>query len=87
MKIALAFSGGGVRATVFHLGVLARLAREDLLGRVKIISSVSGGSLAAGLVFASTGNRWPGRAEYLHDVVPQIQRLLTSTNLQWSYAL
>ncbi len=87
MKIALAFSGGGVRATVFHLGVLARLAREDLLGRVKIISSVSGGSLAAGLVFASTGNRWPGSAEYLHDVVPQIHRLLTSTNLQWSYAL
>ncbi len=87
MKIALAFSGGGVRATVFHLGVLARLAREDLLGQVKVISSVSGGSLAAGLVFASTGFRWPGSAEYLHDVVPRIHSLLTSRNLQWSFAL
>ncbi|QDS94446.1 Patatin-like phospholipase [Roseimaritima multifibrata] len=87
MKIALAFSGGGVRATVFHLGVLARLARQDLLGNVKIVSSVSGGSLAAGLVFASAGYRWPDSSEYLHDVVPRVLSLLTTKNLQWSYAL
>ncbi len=87
MKIALAFSGGGVRATVFHLGVLARLAREDLLPRVKVISSVSGGSLAAGLVFALSGHRWPSSSEYLQDIVPQIHGLLTSRNLQWSYAI
>jgi NTE family protein len=87
MKIALAFSGGGVRATVFHLGVLARLARQDLLDKVKIISSVSGGSLAAGLVFASTGNRWPSSAEYLRDVVPQIHSLLTTRDLQRMFAL
>jgi NTE family protein len=31
MKISLALSGGGFRATVFHLGVLARLAREDFI--------------------------------------------------------
>ena len=30
-KIGIALSGGGVRATVFHLGVLARLAEDDLL--------------------------------------------------------
>lgn len=86
MKIAIAFSGGGVRATVFHLGVLARLARQDLLSKVQIVSSVSGGSLAAGLVFASTGNRWPSSAEYLREVVPNIHRLLTTRNLQWMYA-
>ncbi|MCC9642083.1 patatin-like phospholipase family protein [Rhodopirellula sp. JC740] len=87
MKIALAFSGGGVRATVFHLGVLARLARENLLGNVSSISSVSGGSLAAGLVFATTGHRWPSSHEYLHEVVPEILRLLTTRNLQRSYVL
>lgn len=87
MKIALAFSGGGVRATVFHLGVLARLARENLMGNVKTISSVSGGSLAVGLVFASTGNRWPGSAEYLHDVVPKIHTLLTKRNLQLTFVI
>ncbi len=87
MKIALAFSGGGVRATVFQLGVLARLARQDLLGNVTMISSVSGGSLAAGLVFSAAGQRWPSSAEYLHDVVPKILSLLTTRNLQWSFAL
>ncbi|TWU57866.1 patatin-like phospholipase family protein [Rubripirellula reticaptiva] len=87
MKIALAFSGGGVRATVFHLGVLARLAREDLLPKVKILSSVSGGSLAAGLVFARAGFCWPSSRQYLHDVVPQIHSLLTSRDVQRSYVI
>lgn len=87
MKIALAFSGGGVRATVFHLGVLARLARQDLMGDVKIVSSVSGGSLAAGLVFAATGYRWPTSEQYLHDVVPQCLSILTSRDVQRTYVL
>lgn len=87
MKIALAFSGGGVRATVFHLGVLASLARQNLLSDVNVISSVSGGSLAAGLVFAANGNRWPDGGEYLHKVVPQIHQLLTTKNVQWSYMI
>ena len=84
-RIALAFSGGGVRATVFHLGVLARLARQDLLSQVKIVSSVSGGSLAAGLVFAASGYRWPSSSQYLQEVVPQIHELLTTCDLQRSY--
>ena len=49
--IALALSGGGVRAAVFHLGVLARLASDDLLERVTFLSTVSGGSMAVGLVY------------------------------------
>lgn len=72
---------------MFHLGVLARLARQDLLSQVKIVSSVSGGSLAAGLVFASAGYRWPTSSQYIHDVVPQIHDLLTRTNLQRSFVI
>ena len=68
MKIALALSGGGFRATVYHLGVMARLARENHLEEVGLISSVSGGSLCAGLVFTLNGVKWPGSQEYLkHD--------------------
>ena len=85
MKIALAFSGGGVRATVFHLGVLSRLARQDLLGSVETISSVSGGSLAVGLVLASAGQRWPGSEEYLHDTVPHCLEVLSKRNVQRTY--
>ena len=85
MRIGLAFSGGGVRATVFHLGVLARLARRDLLRHVDTVSSVSGGSLAVGLVLASSGGRWPGSAEYLSEVVPECLHRLTARDVQRSY--
>ncbi len=85
MRIAVALSGGGVRATVFHLGVLARLARQDLLGHVTAISSVSGGSLAAGLVFAASKNQWPDSSTYLNDVVPRLLGLLTQRNVQSRY--
>ncbi len=41
----LAFSGGGFRASLFHLGVLARLAELDILRYVAVLSCVSGGSI------------------------------------------
>ena len=43
MKIGLALSGGGIRATVFHLGVLAR---QSLLEKITFLSTASGGRLA-----------------------------------------
>ena len=47
--VALAFSGGGFRATLSALGVLRFVADAGLLERVRYVSSVSGGSLANGL--------------------------------------
>jgi predicted acylesterase/phospholipase RssA len=44
-KIGLALSGGGFRASLFHIGVLARLAELGVLRRVEVISCVSGGSI------------------------------------------
>jgi hypothetical protein len=44
-KVGLALSGGGFRASFFHLGVLARLAEFGALNRVEVISCVSGGSI------------------------------------------
>lgn len=44
-KLGLALSGGGFRASLFHIGVLARLAELDLLRRVDVLSTVSGGSI------------------------------------------
>lgn len=45
LKLGLALSGGGFRAALFHVGVLAALAERDLLRRVEVISTVSGGSV------------------------------------------
>ncbi|KAA0579146.1 hypothetical protein FZ983_17690 [Azospirillum sp. B21] len=44
-KVGLALSGGGFRASLFHIGVLAGLAEMDVLRHVEVLSCVSGGSI------------------------------------------
>ena len=44
-KVGLALSGGGFRASLFHVGVLAKLAELDVLRHVEVMSCVSGGSI------------------------------------------
>ena len=44
-KVGLALSGGGFRASLYHIGVLASLAEQDMLRHVEVISCVSGGSI------------------------------------------
>ena len=43
--IGLALSGGGARAIAFHLGCLRALHDRGILSRVKVLSTVSGGSV------------------------------------------
>ena len=52
--IALCLSGGGYRAMLFHLGALWRINEVGLLQRLDRISSVSTGSIVAGLL----GLKW-----------------------------
>jgi NTE family protein len=51
---ALCLSGGGYRAMLFHTGVLLRLNEAGLLGGLNRVSSVSGGSITAGVL----AHRW-----------------------------
>jgi NTE family protein len=85
MKLGIALSGGGFRATVFHLGVLDRLAAGDLLKSVRFISTVSGGSLCVGLVYLASGYQWPTSNQYRSDVLQHARGLLTGTDLQGSF--
>ncbi|HXG45615.1 MAG TPA: patatin-like phospholipase family protein [Gemmatimonadales bacterium] len=48
-KLGLALAGGGFRASLFHLGVLRRMAELDLLRYVEVLSTVSGGSIVGAL--------------------------------------
>ena len=52
--IALCLSGGGYRAMLFHLGSLWRLNEFGYLKKLDRISSVSGGSITAGML----GFKW-----------------------------
>ncbi len=69
---------------VFHLGVMARLSCEDRLQEVANLSTVSGGSLCAGLVFTLNGLKWPDSREFLQKVEPAARQLVTRFDLQGS---
>lgn len=76
--MALCLSGGGYRAMIFHLGALWRLSELGYLGKLARISSVSGGSITAGML----GLRWSrlgfrkGIAQnFVSEVVEPLRRL------------
>lgn len=69
-KIGLALSGGGSRAIAFHLGCLRALHDLDILDRVKVVSTVSGGSVIGGLFAANSG-------EPFRQFELRVRRLLT----------
>jgi NTE family protein len=81
--MALCLSGGGYRAMLFHLGVLWRLYEARLLQDVQRVSSVSGGSITAGVL----GLKWrqlsfdPARltSDFVPMVVAPIRALADET--------
>jgi NTE family protein len=68
----LCLSGGGYRAMVFHIGVLWRLYEAGLLKSLKRISSVSGGSITAGVLALKWGKRSFDPARIRTDFVPEV---------------
>jgi len=84
--VALVLSGGGIRAMVFHLGVLRLLAEHGMLERVTRISTVSGGSLLVGLIFQEYQLAWPSSEAFLSQVYPALRSKLCSRSLQWGAA-
>lgn len=83
LPIALALSGGGIRAMVFHLGVLRRLAERRLLEKVEKISTVSGGSLLVGLMLQENELKWPTSDDFLSRTLPALRVKLCARSLQW----
>jgi NTE family protein len=80
--IALCLSGGGYRAMLFHVGALIRLNQLGLLTKIDRISSVSGGSITAGVL----GLNWKkldfqnGTAKNLQaELVDPIRKLAAKT--------
>jgi len=81
--MALSLSGGGYRAMLFHVGVLWRLNELGCVKDLKRISSVSGGSITAGML----GLKWGQlgfdankvAAHYVSQVVEPIRELARTT--------
>lgn len=77
--IGLALSGGGFRAAAFHLGVLKRLDELELLRRVHLLSTVSGGSITGALYALRCVQRGDGTpGSYPVDaLIDEVRPLLT----------
>ena len=80
--LGLCLSGGGYRATLFHLGVLRRLNELNILGQLRTISSVSGGSIAA--AHLATVIPWPlsKPLDYWEARVAEPLRAFTRKNIR-----
>jgi NTE family protein len=70
--VGLCLSGGGYRAMLFHVGVLKRLNAAGWLPKLDRVSSVSGGSITAGVL----GNNW-GKLDFKGDVAGNFDELVT----------
>ncbi len=84
-SIGLCFSGGGFRAALYAVGVARYLAEAGLLPRVRAISAVSGGSIAAALL----ADRWPdlraagfAPATFIHTIEEPFRIALAERNLR-----
>ena len=67
-KLGLALSGGGFRASLYHLGLLRFLRDAGLLSQVTHITSVSGGSIMA-------AHLEPAYADHPRAPLPVTERL------------
>lgn len=79
-KVGLALSGGGFRASFFHLGMMARLAEIDALRSVEVLSTVSGGSILGAHYYLEVQNCLQTKADneitredYI-DIIRRVQR-------------
>src|SRR5215207_11345212 len=80
--LALCLSGGGYRAMLFHVGVLWRLNEAGVLPRLDRVSSVSGGSITAGVLalhWAQLEFDDTGRANAFSKIVDDIRRFASVT--------
>ena len=87
--LGLCLSGGGFRAAFYALGALRYLAEAGHLGRVEVISAVSGGSIAA----AAVADRWAGFEAagggvdaFLSEIDAPFRTRVTTKNLRNAWA-
>lgn len=76
--VAVCLSGGGYRAMLFHVGALWRLHELGMLSRVDRVSSVSGGSITAG-VLALGWSRLKTGGSFAEIVALPVMRLASRT--------
>src|SRR4051794_28916041 len=89
-RVGVCFSGGGLRASFYALGVLRYIAEAGLLADVVAVSAVSGGSIAAAALadradtLVAAGSR---DAVFLREIDAPFRAIVTGANLRNEWLL
>lgn len=84
LKFRVAFSGGGFRATFYCLGAFRRLVELKLADKIVSISSVSGGSIAAGAIMKNLPkSNFNSLEDFDEKVAVPLKRLGQSRLREW----
>src|SRR5258708_28218128 len=83
-SIGLALSGGGFRATLFHLGAIRRLHELGVLSKLTTISSVSGGSILNGFLASRLVNSLSkGISDFSSEVAVPVRQFCSLDIRRW----
>lgn len=81
--IALCLSGGGFRATLFHLGAVRRLHELGVFQQVNTITSVSGGSIFAAFLARELCSN-PAIADYETQIAKPVRNFCAEEMRTWA---
>jgi NTE family protein len=83
-SIGLALSGGGFRATLFHLGAIRRLHELGILPKLTTVSSVSGGSILNGFLASRLANSLSqGISDFTSEVAVPVRQFCSLDIRRW----
>lgn len=83
-SVGLSLSGGGFRATLFHLGAIRRLNEFGILPKLTTISSVSGGSILNGFLASRLPTQLTqGIADFDKDASQPVRAFCASDLRKW----
>jgi len=72
-RLGLCLSGGGFRASFYHIGVLAKMAELGILKHVEVISTVSGGSIVGAAYYLLLKELLESKPDVANDNEPALQ--------------
>lgn len=80
-RIGLALSGGGFRASLYHLGTIRYLEEAGVMPRVEVISTVSGGSIIGAYYLVEMERRLraesrKNRLDLCDDIINEFSKIL-----------
>jgi NTE family protein len=82
-RIGLSLSGGGYRAAAFHLGTLRKLHEMNLLDKVDVLSTISGGSIS-GAAYCLSDEDYPAFHNYMVEKI-RTKNVIKEVMLSWSF--